>query len=70
MEFQEKFINSTKTSKLLGIHRYTLNRWILRHKKDKDFRCPPYYLMGGHYKFKKSEIDNFINESRNFSLES
>jgi len=68
MELQENFIGSSEASKLLGVHRYTLNRWILNHRKDKNFKCPTYYCMGGRvrvrYKFKKSEINNFINEYR------
>lgn len=64
MELQENFIHSSETANLLGIHRYTLNRWILKHKKDKTSICPPYYWIGGKYKFKKSEIDLFINSSR------
>lgn len=60
----EKFINSIEAAKLLEVHVKTLNRWITKHKKDKNYRCPPYYLMGGNFKFKKSEIDSFIVESR------
>lgn len=65
------FINFREAAKILGINRGTLHGWV---KKDQDikksnlpaplkFKCPPYGRIGNRYRFRKEDIEKFIEES-------
>lgn len=76
--FDKEFINFMEAAKILGIHRATLHAWI---KKDQDikrnnssegcstlnFKCPPYGRIGNRYRFRREDLEKFINDSMNDS---
>ena len=65
-ETQRDYLSMHEAAIMLGIKRQTLLKWtkIRKHIDHKDFRCPPYYRIGSRYRFKKEDIEKFINESR------
>lgn len=72
MELPEnEFITLDQASEILGVHKTTLQSWILKDKlykqnpaiAPKDFKCPPYGRIGYRYRFRKEEIERFIKES-------
>ncbi len=74
-EKEEIFIGIDEASKILGIHRNTLQRWCQKDWKNKssgnkiilnNFLCPPYIRIGSRYKFKREDVKNFIKNQTNY----
>ena len=79
MENKEKnnFLSIKKAADMIGLHQYTLRDWIKKYElikkknlnelteSDKIFRCPTYARIGNRYRFKKEDIEKFIEESTN-----
>ena len=53
----EKMISISKASKILGVDIRTLQRW------DNDGKLKAYRTLGGHRRYKLSEIESLISDS-------
>lgn len=77
MPHERNFIWIDEAALLLNISRVTLHSWIKKYERiknknhdeltdsEKNFRCPPHGRIGSRYRFKKEEIEKFIEESMN-----
>lgn len=70
----ENFIGIDEAAKILGVHRNTLQRWLQKDWENKNkgnkiilnnFLFPPYFRIGSRYKFKREDIENFIQNQLN-----
>ena len=57
MEEVERWLNLEEISKHLGVSKDTIRAWI---KKE----TIPFYRVGRQYKFKVSEVDNWIESGK------
>lgn len=60
MTDSDEWLTYKEARALLGLKHHTLYRWI-----EKKFGPPAYYLYG-QWKFKKAEVENWIEERRKF----
>jgi predicted DNA-binding transcriptional regulator AlpA len=66
---EKDFVGLTEASKILGVHRNSLYQWVTRDWKNKNnklsttkFLCPPYTRIGSRYRFKREDIEKFIQD--------
>lgn len=67
---QQYFIGIKEAAKILGIHKNTLYQWVTRDWASKNnksdlsnkFLCPPYIRIGSRYRFKREDIEKFIQD--------
>lgn len=68
------FIWIQEAAEMIGVHPTTIKQWIEKKKRinkkhpcaltdsEKNFRCPPYTRLGSRYRFKRQDIEKFIQE--------
>lgn len=74
---EKDYFGLDEACKILGVHRTTLMVWIRRNEEirkknpdeltesDKKVKCPPYGRVGIRYRFKKEDLEKFIQDGRN-----
>lgn len=72
----DDFVWIKEASDIIGVHFTTIIHWIKKKQKidaknpeeltyaEKTFRCPPYTKIGSRYRFKREDIENFLENKQ------
>lgn len=68
------FVWLNEAAEIIGVHPTTIVHWIKKQKlinrkhpcnlteSEKNFRCPAYTRLGSRYRFKREDIEKFIED--------
>lgn len=57
------FLSMQQAAEMLCIKRQTLHLWTKKNRENPNVKCPPYSRIGSRFRFKKEDIEKFIEES-------
>ena len=67
---EKDFIGLEEAARFLGVHKNTLHHWVKKDWENKTnnnttpnkFLCPPYTRIGSRYRFRREDIEKFMQD--------